>query len=98
MNAVPTTSRFARGVVSLLVHAFSNALCAARATVLIPSLKLPIVSVSVLSASAPRTPHSFHSELENSTVGTEPFPLFDAAAPAMTLLQFVVPAGTGSTS
>ena len=70
MNALPTTSRFARGsVVRGSTHALLYALCGARATVLIPSLYSPIVSVSVLSASAPKTPTSLKLALENSIVG-----------------------------
>jgi hypothetical protein len=71
MNALPTTSRFARGsVVGAFTHALVYALCGARATVLMPSLYSPIVSVSVLNASAPRTPTSLKLALENSTVGS----------------------------
>ena len=67
MNALPTTSKFARGsVVGAFTHAFRYASCGALATVLIPNLYSPILSVSVLRASAPMTPTSLKLELENS--------------------------------
>jgi hypothetical protein len=93
MNVVPTTSRFARGVVSALVHAFSTAECGARATVLMPSLYSPIVAVSVLIASAPMTPSSFQVELENSILGSTP-----AAALEITSAQGFVSVLTASIS